>query len=90
MIFNGRNKEKEAALKVFPALLPSMIGLTAFLVFLGGQIGQKIHSLIGGYFVFLVARLLIELIEGSNDDRNNILNVPLLFYDLSDIRIQAV
>ena len=55
-------KKKKLDLKVIPALIPSAVGIAVAIVVLGNQIGALITSLVAGYFAFLMASFLTELI----------------------------
>ena len=56
-------KKRKLDLKIIPALIPLIVGVAVALLAIGDQIGMLIFSLVVGYFAFLLASLLIELIE---------------------------
>ena len=56
-------KKKKLDLKIIPALLPSILGVSVGLLVLGEHIGLLIAALVSGYFGFLIASVLVEVIS---------------------------
>ena len=56
-------KKKKLDLKIIPALLPSILGVSVGLLVLGQHIGLLIAALVSGYFAFLIASVLVEVIS---------------------------
>tara|TARA_B100000029_G_scaffold440063_1_gene457019 strand:+ start:428 stop:631 length:204 start_codon:yes stop_codon:yes gene_type:complete len=56
-------KKKKLDLKIIPALLPSILGVSVSLLVLGQHIGLLIAALVSGYFSFLIASVLVEVIS---------------------------
>lgn len=56
-------KKKRLDLKIMPALAPSLVGTGVAFLVIGENIGALISALVAGYFAFLMANLLIELIS---------------------------
>ena len=58
-------KKKKLDLKIIPALLPSILGVSVSLLVLGQHIGLLIAALVSGYFAFLLAKYSPETLAAG-------------------------